>query len=413
MVGQHLTFTLPELGTSSGEGTIVRWLKRAGEAVSQGQPLVEVVTDKVNSELPAPATGTVQQIIAGENAVVRPGAELAILAVTEGGTTPDPASATAPAAPSARPARTSPAVRRLARQLAVDLDVLAGSGPGGRVTRADVERAATAADTNEAAASAEAGAIRPEEAPVAVTAEPTQPGEPGDDADTVLLPLTPMRRAIAQHLSEAARTIPQAWAVVEVDVTALVRWRQAVREQFRQRTGVDLSYLVFGLKAAVEALREWPILNARWTERGVLLARPIHLGVAVAVPDGLVVPVLHQADQLSIAGLAQALHDLITRAQAGTLTVADVQGATFTINNTGALGSVISRSIVPMGQAGILSTEAIVPRAVVRDEAIAIRSMMNVCLAYDHRVLDGAAACGFLQAIKRWLEACGPDTSLY
>jgi len=196
--------------------------------------------------------------------------------------------------------------------------------------------------------------------------------------------------------------------MVEVDVTALVRWREQVREEFRRREGVELTYLAPFVQVVVEALKEFPLLNARWEDEHLVLRRNIHLGIAVALEDGLIVPVLHHAEERNLVGIARALADLIARARAGTLTLSDVQGATFTVNNTGAFGSIVSVPIIPQGQSGIVTMEAIVKRPVVVDDAIAIRSLMNVCLSFDHRVVDGAVAGRFLQSIKRRLEGFQP-----
>jgi len=222
------------------------------------------------------------------------------------------------------------------------------------------------------------------------------------------LPLTPMRRMIADHLTRTHQTVPAAWTMVEVDVTTLVRWRERAREEFLRREGVPLTYLAPVVHVAVAALKEQPLLNAIWADDHIGLRRRIHLGIAVALEDGLVVPVLHDADERSLVGIARGLSDVVGRAREGTLAPSDVQGATFTVNNTGAFGSVISVPIVPQGQSGILTMEAIVKRPVVIEDAIAIRCMMNVCLSFDHRVLDGAAAGRFLQSVKRRLEAYQP-----
>ncbi|MDP6550146.1 MAG: 2-oxo acid dehydrogenase subunit E2, partial [Dehalococcoidia bacterium] len=207
--------------------------------------------------------------------------------------------------------------------------------------------------------------------------------------------------------------IPHAWSTVEVDVTGLVALRSQVRAAFEEREGVDLTYLPFVLKAVAESLKEHPTLNASWGGDKIVLKKRINLGIAVAAPQGLIVPVIRDADRLSVAGLARASRDLTNRARQQKLTLDDVQGGTFTLNNTGALGSVVSQPIINHPQAGILTTEAILKRAMVRDDAIAIRSMMNLCLSFDHRINDGAESSAFLQAVKTRLESMGPDTPIY
>ncbi len=209
------------------------------------------------------------------------------------------------------------------------------------------------------------------------------------------------------------QTSPHAWGMVEIDVTPLVGLRERLLREWRAREGFELTFMPFFVKAVVEALRESPVLNARWSDQGVVLKRRVNVGVAVAVADGLVVPVIRDADQRSLAGLAHAVRDLAVRGRAGRLTMDDLQGGTFTVNNTGALGSIASGPIINQPQAGIITMEAIVKRPVVRDDAIAIRSMMNACLAFDHRITDGAEALRFLQSVKRRVEAYGPDTALY
>ena len=237
------------------------------------------------------------------------------------------------------------------------------------------------------------------------------PVDAGPDEQHV--PLTPVRRMIAEAMVRSVSQIPHAWSTVEVDVTGLVALRAQARAAFEQREGVDLTYLPFAIKAVAEALKKYPTLNASWGGDKIILKRRINVGIAVAAPHGLVVPVIHDADQLSIAGLAKALRDLTQRARQNKLTIEDVQGGTFTLNNTGALGSTISYPIINHPQAAIVTTEAIQKRAVVRDDAIAIRSMMNICMAFDHRINDGAESGAFLQGIKSRLESMGPDTPIY
>jgi 2-oxoisovalerate dehydrogenase E2 component (dihydrolipoyl transacylase) len=212
---------------------------------------------------------------------------------------------------------------------------------------------------------------------------------------------------------KSATEIPHAWSMVEVDVNSLVRYREGLKEEFQRREGVDLTYLPFVIKAVVESLKEHSMLNSTWDGDKIILKKRIHLGIAVAAPDGLVVPVIHDADSLSVAGLARAARDLTSRARQGKLSLPDVQGGTFTVNNTGALGSILSRPIINYPQAGILTTEAIQKRPVVIDDAIAIRSMMNICFSFDHRVMDGAEASGFLQTVKTGLEAMGTNTPIH
>ncbi|MDE2844065.1 MAG: dihydrolipoamide acetyltransferase family protein [Chloroflexota bacterium] len=288
-------------------------------------------------------------------------------------------------------ARLSPAVRRLARDHDVDLALITGTGMGGRITRDDVLKYL---DSKEAA-------------PAAPAPQP----ESSEAGDEEFLPLTPVRRMIAEAMVRSVSRIPHAWSTVEVDVTSLVAARTAMRESFRQREGVDLTYLPFVLRALVETLKENPTFNATWGEDKIVLKKRLNIGLAVAAPNGLVVPVIHNADRLSLSGLAHAVADLAQRARDNKLTIDDVQGGTFTLNNTGALGSVVSQPIINYPQAAIMTTEAIQKRPVVINDAIAIRSMMNLCMSFDHRINDGAESSAFMQSMKRRLEEVGPDNA--
>jgi 2-oxoisovalerate dehydrogenase E2 component (dihydrolipoyl transacylase) len=222
-----------------------------------------------------------------------------------------------------------------------------------------------------------------------------------------------MRRTIAERMTLSASTIPQVWLMMEADLTPLVRLRQQVKEEFRVREGVDLTYLPFVIKAAVEGLKDHPIFNSSWSEAGIVLKRELNIGVAVATDEGLIVPVVHHADDLSIAGIARRVSDLAERARSRKLRIEDVEGGTFTVDNTGAFGSVMSVPLINPPQAAIMTIEAIVPRPVVREDAIAIRHVANLCMSFDHRVADGAQAGAFLASVKARLEAFGPETMLF
>ncbi|HVC35404.1 MAG TPA: dihydrolipoamide acetyltransferase family protein [Chloroflexota bacterium] len=408
--------TMPQLGESVTEGTIGRWLKQPGDRIARDEPLVEVITDKVNAEIPSPVAGVLDRITAAEGVVVAVGQEIGVV-VADGevlapertpaavATTRDAGAEPAPAAAAEGDEdqrRSSPLVRKLAREHSLDLRQVRGTGLGGRITREDVE----AYLQRDPAASA-GGRVA---SPAATTPAGQLSPQPGQDERVTL---TPMRRAIAQRMAQSAREIPHAWLLMEVDVTRLVRLREEVKEGFRRAEGVDLTYLPFFMKAAVETLRELPVVNATWNDGQIVLKRAINLGVAVALDDGLVVPVIPNADQKSVAGLAHALAEVVGRARASKLSLPDVEGGTFTVNNTGAFGSVASQPIINYPQAAIMNTEAIAKRPVIVDDAIAIRSIMNVCLSFDHRILDGATAGRFLQSIKRRLESWGPGSPLY
>ena len=453
-----ITIELPHVGESVVEGTIGKWLKKPGDTVKRYEPLVEIITDKVTMEVPSPVDGSVVRLLAEEGETLPMGAPIAEVATADSpegaepetasieietaapdspgttgyllknvtpvgptggavveieeptGTTAD-AAATQPAAPAApvTPAhaaappapsgstRLSPAVRRLAQEHSVDVSQVQGTGLGGRITRDDVLKFV------------ESG---PATAPAAAPAR--QPaGETSADGEETYITVTPVRRMIAEAMVKSVSEIPSAWSTVEVDVTSLVALRASVRAEFEQKQGSSLTYLPFVIKAVVEALKEFPTMNATWGGDKIILKNRVNLGLAVAAPGGLIVPVLHNADQLSIAGLAAAAKDLADRARTKKLTLNDVQGGTFTLNNTGALGSYLSGPIINYPQAGILTTETIQKRAVVIDDAIAIRSMMNICLTFDHRINDGSEASGFMAAVKSKLQKMAPGTSIY
>jgi 2-oxoisovalerate dehydrogenase E2 component (dihydrolipoyl transacylase) len=305
-------------------------------------------------------------------------------------------------------------VRRLAREHQVDMSRVRGSGDHGRITANDIIAAAKAGPSAGVAATITADnpeylakTNAPSKAPAA--ARTTYAGaRPGD-----LIPLTQARKIIAQRMVESKHTAPHAWTMVEVDVTNVWKWRAREKDAFEKTHGVKLTLLPFFIRAAVESLAAFPLMNASYTDEGIRVHREVNVGLAIAADGNLIVPVIRGADQLTIKGLALAAGALIDKARRGKLGADDLAGGTFTVNNTGANGSILSAPILVPGQTGIVTTEAVVKRPVVRDDdAIAIRSMMNVCLSLDHRVVDGAVASGFLFDLKKRLEAMGPGGSL-
>src|SRR5256714_6668031 len=401
---------MPQLGESITEGTISKWLKKPGDQVKKYEGLVEVITDKVNAEVPAPLAGVLKEIKVKEGTTVTVGTEIAVIEESVLASTPAtrearpqspaPPVAESPGGGTEARTRLSPAVRALIEENRIsdaELGKIEGSGIGGRISKKDVEEF-LARRSQPAQAD---GEQRPAVQAPAMAAGTT-------------VPLTPMRRAIASNMLKSKQTIPHAWTVAEVDMTNVVRFRQQAKDAFRQREGIDLTFVPIVVKAVVEGLKAVPILNASWSENGVVLHKDINLGVAVSVDDGLIVPVVHQADRLSIAGLAKSIDDLAKRARAAKLGIPDVQGATFTVNNPGTFGTILSYSIIAPPQAGILAMDAIVKRpVVVEGDAIAVRSMMNLCLSFDHRVLDGVSAARFLQGVRRWLEGFSEQVPLY
>ena len=446
---------LPQVGESVTEGTITQWLKQVGDRVEKYDVIAEILTDKVSMELPAPTAGVLTEILVEEGQTVPMGAPIAAIRteseaetdshpverqptvasdqpppsesidrtgvllkdVAPVGPTGSGALESAAASQAAEPSpsgakpdgkrrRYSPAVTRLAKQHGVDLTQVSGSGINGRITRKDVLAFIETTNTPAAPpAIADATAVSP-------AASQTQ-SVPSGGAAEERVPLSAVRRMIAANMARSASEIPAAWSITEVDVSGLVRRREAVKNAFREREGVNITYLAFVVKAVAQSLKENPLLNSSWDGDAILIKKRVNIGIAVAAPDGLVVPVIRDADTLSVAGIAKRVADLTQRARQGSLGIEDVQFGTFTLNNTGALGSVASQPIINHPQAAILTTEAIVKRPVVVGDAIAIRSMMNICLTFDHRIMDGAEASAFTNAVKRRLEAIADDTGIY
>src|SRR2546421_7231636 len=423
---------MPQLGESVTEGTVDKWLKHEGDFVKRDEPLVEVVTDKVNAEIPSPFEGKLVKIAVSEGETVRVGSVIAQIetgpaaagsatqpkpkeaGVGQTEVPPEPAGGKAPA-PTAAPLasvgdvadganggdrqRLSPAVRKLAAEHGIDPSSLRGSGVAGRVTRDDVLAAVGGRQT--------AGTPQAPAAP----AHPAAPAPArADGAREELVKLSVMRRSIAEHMVRSLATSPHAWTLQEIDMTSLVRYRETEKDKFKARHGVALTYLPFVAQILCEALKQFPWLNSTWTDDGVILKRYVNLGIAVSIPDGLIVPVVKDADKLGFTDLVRVMNDLVERARNKQLKPEDVQGGTFTLNNTGATGSIASQPIINQPQAAILTTESIVKRAVVIDDAIAMRHMMNMCLSFDHRIIDGMMAGQFLNAIKKRLEEWTPGS---
>ena len=502
---------MPKLGESVTEGTIGKWLKQPGEQVKKYDLLVEVQTDKVNTEIPSEVDGTLSEIKVQEGQTVSVGTVLAVLetgaapaaaakgaaaqpaeakgaaaqpaqaqggapqpaeaktaaepakgtaaatqpaeakagakpaqdeskvaapagaaAGGEGRATASPGAAEAPAAPPAqqtpqraapvqggatdassgngkaappRPeVRATPAVRKLAAEHGIDIAQIEGSGLGGRVSRQDIEQFVASRETAAPEGRAQAPA-QPTQGQARAAAPQQAAPRPAALAGDTPVPLTQMRRAIATNMVQAW-SAPHAHAVMEVDMTNLMRFRETVKGDFQKREGFDLSPAAFIVKAAVEALSQMQAVNSSWTDQGVVLRKSINIGYAVALgEDGLVVPVIKNADEKSITGLMRAIRDVVDRAKAKKLTLDDFQGGTFTVNNTGPLGTFVSSPIVPPGQAAIISSESIRKRVVVMDDdSIAIRQMMNLVIGFDHRAIDGSTAARFLATIRDWLQ---------
>jgi 2-oxoisovalerate dehydrogenase E2 component (dihydrolipoyl transacylase) len=396
------TLKMPQLGESVTEGTVDRWLKQEGDMVRRDEPIVEVVTDKVNAEIPSPFEGRLVRIDVQPGQTVPIGAALAEIEV-EGATPAEPA-AQPPKPPEPRPepprvaaspapatdhARVSPAVRKLVQDNNLDLSQIAGTGPGGRVTREDVQ-----------------SYLAGKPAPAAAAAPPTAPrtGERGDE----IVRISAVRRQIAEHMVRSVSTSPHAWSLREVDVTKLQAYREANKDEFNQRYGFPLSYVPFFVQIVSDALLKNPYLNSTWTDDGIVLHHFVNMGIAVALPDALIVPVIKDADLLGFTDLAHAINDIASRARNKQLKPDDVRGGTFTLNNTGALGSVAGQSIINQPQAAILSTESIRKRPVVVDDEVVVRPIMNLTMSFDHRIVDGLAASRFMGDVSKAIEEWSP-----
>ncbi|MFI2262105.1 2-oxoglutarate dehydrogenase, E2 component, dihydrolipoamide succinyltransferase [Streptomyces tubercidicus] len=441
---------LPALGESVTEGTVTRWLKEVGEEVQADEPLLEVSTDKVDTEIPAPASGTLLEIVVGEDETAEVGAKLAVIgaagaapaaapapaapapaaapapeptpapapaAAAPAPAAPAPAPAPAPAAPApaAAPAAPAPAagegayvtplVRKLAAENGVDLATVKGTGVGGRIRKQDVIAAAEAAKAAAPAAAAPAVSKAP-----AIEASPLR-------GQTVKMPR--MRKVIGDNMMKALHSQAQLTSVVEVDITKIMRMRNQAKDGFAQREGVKLSPMPFFVKAAVQALKAHPVVNARINEDEGTISYfdTENVGIAVDAEKGLMTPVIKDAGDLNIAGIARKTADLAGKVRANKITPDELSGATFTISNTGSRGALFDTVIVPPNQVGILGIGATVKRPVVINhpdlgETIAVRDMTYLALSYDHRLVDGADAARYLTTVKQILEAAEFETEI-
>ncbi len=424
---------MPQLGESVHEGTISKWLVKPGDKVVEFEPMLEVDTDKVNAEVPAPVSGILREILAKEGDTVQAGAEIAVVETGDGAALPAPsapvpqqeapAPAAMPDAPKpaeaapapAQPApaqlapaqaapptletgehRYSPGVQMAASELKVDLSKVTGTGLGGRVTKKDVQDFAARVKTT------------PAPAPAFPSAVPAKPGA-GDE----VVQLTRVRRLIAENMTRSKQTIPHAWQTQEVDMSGVVANRSAGKGAFQKQEGFSLTYLPYVMAAAISALREHPEVNSTFNETELIVHRDINLGISVGLEDTLLVPVVRRADSLSIAGLARAVNDLATRARNKQLKADELTGGTFTVNNSGTFGTLFSYSVINPGQAGILTMEAIVDRPIAVQGLIGIKPMMYLCFSFDHRVLDGLQAARFLTSCRKWLESITVETPIF
>jgi pyruvate dehydrogenase E2 component (dihydrolipoamide acetyltransferase) len=474
------TIKMPQLGETIVEGTILKWLKQEGETIERDEPLFEISTDKVDTEVPSSVGGTVTKILVQEGQTVPVGTDLAEVsedgaggggtaggeassdaapqsqdgsapetapvtapetakeapsesaeAVAEGSAAEMPAvepataqgaeataaSGTAPAQAAAAPASPdggsgdlpdrgprsrilSPLVRRLADEHGLDLSRIEGSGTGGRITKKDVLAAIDGGGGGAAPATAEVPAAAP--APTAAAA-PAPQAVAGPDEEIV--PVSHIRKLIGQHMVGSLQTSARAWTMVEVNIDHLVKLRERAKESFKTKHGVNLTYLPFVIRATCDALLTHPEVNSALRGDEIVRHRAVHMGIAVSYDEGLIVPVIKGADSMNTVGLARAIADLAGRARAHQLKPDEIQGSTFTITNPGPYGSIASVPIINQPNTGILSLDAIQKRAVVIDDTIAIRSMVNISMSWDHRTIDGEIATRFLARVKQNLES--------
>jgi 2-oxoisovalerate dehydrogenase E2 component (dihydrolipoyl transacylase) len=453
---------MPQLAESLVSATIDRWLKEPGETVDLYEPICEVITDKVNAELPSTVHGVLVKILAGPGETVDVGAPICLVeteasagaepaagpagggeAVSVPAPAPQPPERAAAATDAPDPAapmrgRYSPAVQRLAAEHRVDLRGVAGTGWGGRITRKDVLAHIAAGAAASAAASpapsggasgaavpaAQAQPPAPERPPAPTPAAPVRPAEPAHlpavEVEGQVAPgreyfidVTPIRKTIASRMRQSVNEIPHAWTVIEVDLTNLTQLRNKWKEEFRKQEGINLTYMPFVLKAVVSAIKDYPIMNSVWAGDRIIVKRDINLSLAVGTDHSVLTPVIRNADQKNIAGLAREIHELARKTREGKLKLSDMQDGTFTVNNTGTFGSIMSYPIINYPQAAIMTFEAVVRRPVVIGDMIGIRSMVNLCLSFDHRILDGVICGQFHQRVKECLESYTLDTSLY
>ncbi|MGH9375235.1 MAG: dihydrolipoamide acetyltransferase family protein [Terriglobia bacterium] len=413
-----VNITMPQMGESVAEGTITRWIKRVGDRVERDEPLFEISTDKVDAEIPSPIAGVLAKILVKENETVEVNTIVAEMEEQSGGATqtvrpqpqvsPDQTTAepgpvvqdaTGPStlAPrTAKDVRSSPLVRKMAREHNVDLTQI--SGAGGRVSKKDI----LAYISRTKAAPAAPPAVLPASslAPSAPSVEPAV----SFTGSTRSVPMTAMRRQIADHMVASKRTSPHAATIFEVEMTRPVEVMARCGAEFEMRHGMKLTYTPFFVRAAVEALKQFPIVNASLDGQSIVYKRDINVGIAVALETGLIVPVIKQAGEKNFLGVARAVRDLADRARSKRLSVDDVLEGTFTLTNHGVSGSLIGTPIINQPQVAILGVGAVEKRPMVRNDAIAIRTMVYLTLSFDHRILDGAVADRFMGHIKSALE---------
>jgi len=422
--------TLPEMGEGVIEGTLARWLVKEGERIEQFAPIAEVETDKVTTETTSETAGTVLKLCVNEGETVPVGTVLAYVGepgetIAENGngagtrdngqpqaTTHETQPPTpTPVQPAAEPkgaytGRISPVVGRIAAEHGVDLGRITGTGRDGRITKEDVLAYVETQETTAAPSPAppvESRHEAPPAAPTSTKSEVSPTPSSYQDGPADILPLTSIRRSIAEHMVRSVQTSPHVTTVFEFDFSAVAAHRKANKDQYT-RDGVRLTFTAYIVAATVQALKQHPLVNSSWSDNGILLKREINIGMATAIDDGLIVPVIKNADGMNLLGLARTINDLADRARNKQLRPDDVRGGTFSITNHGTTGSLFATPIINQPQCGILGVGAIEKRVKVIDDAIAVRPMAFVSFTFDHRILDGASADNFVGTIKELIE---------
>ncbi len=417
------TITMPQLGESVTEGTISRWLVSPGDQVKKYDPIAEVMTDKVNAEIPSSFTGIIKQLIAAEDETLSVGEAICEIEVDGGsGKGAAPSAPIRNAAPEAEKkagkpdmtsaGRYSPAVLRLSQENGIDLSLIQGTGAGGRITRKDI---LNIVENGQPVVSPVKEIQEPERnTDVERSSRKSVEKVPAASSNDTEIPVTAIRKTIAANMLKSKRDIPHAWMMVEVDASNLVKLREAEKVRFKEREGYPLTYFAFFMKAVSQALKEFPQINSMWAGDKIIQKKDINLNIAVAAGDSLFVPVVKHADEKTIKGLAREISELAEKARNGKLKQEDMQGGTFTVNNTGSFGSIESMGIINHPQAAILQVESIVKKPVIVDGMIAIRDCVNLCLSLDHRILDGLVCGRFLSRVKEIVENMNADnTSIY
>ena len=477
--GTLVDVVMPQMGVSVSEGTITRWPKAVGDSIEADETIVEISTDKVDTEVPSPASGIIRELLAEEGETVPVNTRIAVIATGDAASEPAPAPADEPAAQATQPASpedtetapapeapaagqpgeppapeapgpgpsaqaqtqapangdaegrafVSPVVARMLAEHKLDINRIPGTGRGGRVTKKDVQ---AFIDSGGQAAAAAAPPLPPEvhdvphfappaEPALQPPAAPAQPAAPAAapvaapavaDGEQEIYQFNTIRKVIARHMRHSLDTAAHVTTVIEVDMTGVVNLRRRWKPEYQRRYGVNLTYIPFVARATIDAIGRWPWVNAEVQGESAVIKKYVNLGMAVAVDDakGLMVPVIHRAEEKNLVGLSRSVVDLADRARTKTLTPDEMSGGTFTITNPGVFGALIGTPIIPEGQVAILDVEAIVKRPVVvtdehGNDAIAIRSMMFLCLSYDHRLVDGAYAAQFMAQVKENLES--------